>query len=91
VLTIPEMWISEAAAYKSATLAALAFSRSAGWALACACIADVCWTPLRVMHFLVHSALAYTLPIDAMQNSSQNIAIGLAAAVLAAAGLGLAT
>jgi hypothetical protein len=42
------------------------------------------------MHFLVHSTLAYTLPIDAVQSSSRNIAIGSAAAVLAAAGLALA-
>jgi hypothetical protein len=89
-LTVPEMWISEAAEYRSAAPTALAFSLSAGWALACACIPDVRWTALRVMHFLVHSTLAYTLPIEAVQSSSRNIAIGSAAAVLAAAGLGLA-
>jgi hypothetical protein len=90
VLTVPEMWISEAAEYKSASPAALVFSLSAGWAPACACTPAVRWTALRVMHILVHSTLAYTLPIDAVQSSSRNIAIGSAAAVLAAAGLALA-
>ena len=54
------------------------------------CTADVLWTALCVMHFLVHSTLAYTLTIDAVQSSSRDIAIGSAAAVLAAAGLALA-
>jgi hypothetical protein len=90
VFTVPEMWISEAAEYRSAAPAALAVSPSAGWALACACTPAVPWTALRVMHFLVHSTLAYTLPIDAVQSSSRNIAIGSSAAVLAAAGLALA-
>jgi hypothetical protein len=89
VLTVPEMWISEAAEYKSAAPAALAFLPSAGWAPACACTANVRCTALRVMHFLVHSTLSYTLPIDAVQSSSRDIAIGSAAAILTAAGLAL--
>jgi hypothetical protein len=44
---------------------------------------------LRVLHFLIHSTLAYTLPIETVQTPSKYIAIGSAAAVLTAAGLAL--
>ena len=45
-------------------------------------------TALGMMHFLMHSTIAYTLPIETVDAlSSSTIAIGSAAAVLAAAGL----